>query len=212
MSDAATAVDTTAATTAADTSTTTTQAAATTAAETTTAATTAAATTTEAKPEATEAKTGAPEAYADFKLPDGYTLDAELGTEFKATAKALNLTQEQAQQLFDLGIKSNQSSAAKIQAMAATAKAQWQAESEADKEIGGAQAKENRAVAAAALDKFGTPELKKLLDESGLGQHPELIRWAYRVGKATQNDTFVPASKSKQADATSFYENSRMNP
>lgn len=207
MSDAATTVDTTAATTTAAVDTTTTAAAETTAATTTAA-------TTEAKAEtATEAKAGAPEAYADFKQPDGFTFDADLSTEFKATAKALNLSQDDAQKLFDLGIKSNQSSAAKIQAMAATAKAQWQADAQADKEIGGAQAAEHRATANKALADFGTPELKKLLDESGLGDHPELLRWAYRVGKAMSNDTHVPASKGgSKGDARSLYPNSNMNP
>lgn len=166
-----------------------------------------------AKPADPAAPTGAPEAYADFKQPDGFTFDADLSAEFKATAKAMNLSQDDAQKLFDLGIKSNQSSAAKIQAMAATAKAQWQADAQADKEIGGAQAAEHRATANKALADFGTPELKKLLDESGLGDHPELLRWAYRVGKAMSNDTHVPGSKGgSKGDARSLYPNSNMNP
>lgn len=157
--------------------------------------------------------TGAPEAYADFKLPDGYALDAELGTEFKAAAKELNLNQDQAQKLFDLGVKSNQASAAKIQAMAATAKAQWQSESQSDKEIGGNQAAEHRATANKAFTSFGTPELRRLLDESGLGEHPEVIRWAYRVGKAMGNDTHVPGGASASTNgARGFYDKSSMNP
>src|SRR5258708_4608855 len=45
--------------------------------------------------------TGAPETYADFKVPDGYTLDADVAKEATTIFKALNLGQDQAQQLVD---------------------------------------------------------------------------------------------------------------
>src|SRR5215510_15197665 len=46
-------------------------------------------------------KTGAPTEYAEFKVPDGYTLDGQVNTDAKSMFKAMGLTQEHAQQLVD---------------------------------------------------------------------------------------------------------------
>jgi len=50
-------------------------------------------------------------------------------------------------------------------------------------------------VAKKALDSFGTPELRTLLNESGIGNHPELIRFMVRAGKAISSDTFVAGER-----------------
>src|SRR6266850_2111484 len=44
---------------------------------------------------------GAPEKYADFKVPDGFKFDPTALTEAQATFKELNLTKDQAQKLVD---------------------------------------------------------------------------------------------------------------
>src|SRR5687767_12536146 len=49
-----------------------------------------------------EPKTGAPEKYEDFTLPEGIELDQAAMEGFLPVAKELNLTQEQAQKLVDL--------------------------------------------------------------------------------------------------------------
>lgn len=137
----------------------------------------------------------APEQYADFTVPEGYTLQGELGDEFKAIAKELDLTQEQAQKLINLDVKRGQA----IQQETHKASAEWLAQTQADKEIGGTALTENVALAKKALDTFGTPELKTLLQQSGLGNHPEIIRAFYRAGKAISEDSFVPGGTSSQA-------------
>ena len=38
---------------------------------------------------------------------------------------------------------------------------------------------------ARALDRFGTPELRKFLDESGLGNNPEVVKFTYKIGALT---------------------------
>jgi hypothetical protein len=73
------------------------------------------------------------------------------------------------------------------------AKAQWVEGARSDKEFGGEKLTENLAVAKRALDTFGTPELRTLLNESGLGNHPEIIRAFFRAGKAISEDKFVTA-------------------
>ena len=55
--------------------------------------------------EQSEEKPGAPEEYADFTLPEGMEADPDLIAEFKAEAKRLNLSQEDAQKLVDIQAK-----------------------------------------------------------------------------------------------------------
>src|SRR5262245_53151779 len=50
----------------------------------------------------------APEKYEDFKVPEGYTLDGEVGKEASAMFKELNLPQEAAQRLVDFYVKQTQ--------------------------------------------------------------------------------------------------------
>ena len=50
-------------------------------------------------------------------------------------------------------------------------------------------------VAKASLDTFGTDALKSLLQETGLGNHPEVIRFMYRAGKAISEDSYVGNSE-----------------
>lgn len=154
--------------------------------------------TTEAKPENGEPagesdadkSQGAPEEYAEFTMPEGVEFDAELGGDLKSFAKEQNLSQEQAQKLADLGAKQLQ----KFQALQADAVAQaretWQSEARADKEYGGDKFDESLASAKKAVDAFATPELKTLLNQTGLGNHPELIRFMVRAGQAISEDRF----------------------
>lgn len=118
-------------------------------------------------------------------------------------AKELDLTQEQAQKLIDLDAKRAQS---QLDAVNAQTK-KWLDELPSDKEFGGDKLKENLAIANKAVEAFGTPELKQLLNESRLGNHPELIRAFYRAGKAISQDTrFVAGgsgNKPVKADAAS---------
>ena len=74
---------------------------------------------------------------------------------------------------------------------------EWAETAIGEKEFGGERLAENLAVAKKALDTFGTPELRTLLNETGLGNHPELIRAFYKAGKAISEDKFVPAGAGK---------------
>lgn len=150
---------------------------------------------TDAKPQ------GAPEEYADFSLPDGYTLDAELGGELKTIAKELNLTQEQAQKLADLGAKQSQKFQSAQAEQLKAAKETWAGEAKADKEFGGDKFGENIAVAKKALDTFGNDALKTMLNETGLGNHPEVIRFFVKAGQSISEDRFVAGDRAAHSNA-----------
>jgi hypothetical protein len=130
----------------------------------------------------------APEKY-EFKAPEGVQLDDTTMEKFSEVAKELNMPQEAAQKMLEtMGPLMAQRQAEMIE----TVKTDWGNQSKADKEFGGQKLTENLAVAEKALKAFGTPELRELLNQSGLGNHPEIIRAFYRAGKSISVDSFVP--------------------
>lgn len=153
---------------------------------------------------------GAPESY-EFNPPEGREFDADVLGVFSEAAKEANLTQESAQKVLD---KIAPALAAKQERMMEAARAEWAETAKADKEFGGDKLAENIAVAKKALEAFGSPELTALLNESGLGNHPEIIRAFYRAGKAISEDGFVAGGRAAGSgpDARNLYNASNMNP
>lgn len=123
----------------------------------------------------------------EFKVPEGFEIGPD-GDALKAFAKDLKLPAEAAQRIVDIAVAREQ---AKIDAHVAQVKA-WGAELAADKELGGVNEKETRALAAKALA-LAPPGLREMLDASGLGNFPPLVKWARAIGKALSEDTHVPA-------------------
>ena len=152
---------------------------------------------------------GAPEEYADFTVPEGMTLTESI-EDLKTFAKEKNLSQEETQKLVDMGTRAVQRTESAFKEHIETAKTQWAESSKTDKEFGGDALSESVAVARKALDTFGSPELSTMLHESGLGNHPEVIRLLYRMGKAVSEDRLVPGTKKPEgagkSAADTFYD------
>lgn len=152
---------------------------------------------TEEKPKTEE---GAPEKY-EFKPLEGRQLDPEFIKAYSETAKELNLPQEKAQKLLDkMGPVIEARQLEQINAV----RSQWENSSKTDAEFGGAKLEENLGVARKALDQFGTPELRELLNASGIGNHPEVVRFFYRAGKALTSDNFVGGHKEAKGTPRTF--------
>lgn len=134
---------------------------------------------------------GAPDKY-DFKATKGAEqFDAKVLDAYSGIAKKLNLTQEGAQELLDtVAPVMHQRQQEQLQAI----RTEWEQKTRTDKELGGDKLPENLGVAKKALDRFGSPELVAWLKETGLGNHPELIRAFYRAGLQISEDKFVPAN------------------
>jgi len=141
-----------------------------------------------------EAKQGAPDNYEfNSKVADApQELDSEVLTAFGDVAKELDLPQEDAQKVLDKVAPVIQERQAK---MLEQVRADWASESQSDKEFGGEALTENLNVAKQALDAFGTDAFKSLLQETGFGNHPEIIRFMYRAGKAISEDSYVGNSQ-----------------
>lgn len=151
-----------------------------------------------------------PEKY-DFKPPEGMEFDEETINLYAEAAKEAGLSQEKADII--LGKIAPHLAQQQIKAVE-KASAEWEAASRADPEFGGDKLKENLSIAAKAIEQFATPELKTLLNESRLGNNPEVIRLFYRVGKAISEDGFVSATGAPQtSDARALFPNTKnLNP
>jgi hypothetical protein len=137
----------------------------------------------EAKPQ------GAPEAY-EFTMPEGFELNKEVSGEFEAYARELNLPQDKAQAVVNMGVKLMQSAAAKQAEAFQQTQKEWRESVVNDKELGGAALAENLSYAAKVLDTFA-PDLRAVLDETGLGNHPAFVRAFVKIGKAISEDRLV---------------------
>jgi hypothetical protein len=185
------------------------QAASTTAAPAVETPATAAETTTTTQQTQQAAATKAPESY-EFKAPEGREFSPEVIAKFSEVAKDADMSQEQAQKVLD-GLAP--AFAAREEAIAAAAKEAWTKEAQTDAEFGGAKFDENLGIARKAMNTFGSPALRQLFDDSGLGDHPEIIRAFYKAGKAISEDRFVngtTAPSAPQSVAQRMYPN--MNP
>lgn len=156
-----------------------------------------------------EAKAGAPETY-EFKAPEGGEFDQQVIGAFSEVARELDLPQDAAQKVLD---KMGPVLQARHDEQLSAAREEWASATKADKEIGGDKLGENLAYAKQAREAFTTPEFRDLLEKSGLGNHPEVIRVFVKVGKAISEDGFVTGGgKAASADARRLYSASNMNP
>ena len=155
----------------------------------------------ESKP---EDKQGAPEKYTDFTMPEGMTLDKDTADKAMALFKEMNLSQEQAQKLVTLQAENAKAlNEATLQGYQQQTN-EWK---ESSVKLYGAKSQEEFAVAAQAINRFGTPELRTILNETGLGNHPELVKFFVQVGHAIKEDSPADGRKvgEKVSDADLFF-------
>ncbi len=130
----------------------------------------------------------APEKY-DFQ---GKDIASNVLEKFEGIAKELDMTQEQAAKFIDTvapEIEAAQKARHESQV------ASWLESAKTDKEFGGEKLNENLAIAKKAIDAIGSPALVKLLDDTGLGNHPEIIRAFVKAGKQISSSNFVPSGQ-----------------
>lgn len=152
------------------------------------------------QPAQQEQKPVVPEKY-EFSAPEGKQFDAAVLDAYSEVAREVGLSQDAAQKLL---AKMAPALADTQTGALGKARQDWADASTTDKEFGGDKLSENLAIAKRGLDTFGSPELSKLLNESGLGNHPEIIRAFYRAGKAISDDKVVTGAPSATPSAKSI--------
>ncbi len=155
-----------------------------------------------------EKPAGAPEAY-DLKAPEGMDFDSEAMALAEPVMRELNLDNAQAQKLVDvysqMAPKFGERLVAQQQAAIVAERKAWLEEAKADPEIGGANWDASIAASAKALDRLGAPAgspFRDLLNVTGLGNHPEMVRILANAGKAIGEDPdFISSSGGHQPKA-----------
>jgi hypothetical protein len=141
--------------------------------------------------------------YEDFKLPEGIVIDDEYKNEFKSIAKELKLNQDQAQKLVDLQTKFTSDYSTKVNEHFKLQVDTWKQESIAEL---GANYKDELKVVAKAMNSFGSPELRTLLNETGLGNHKEVVKFFLNIGKKVSEDKIIDSNIGKERTAKSLAE------
>lgn len=163
--------------------------------------------------EADEAPAGAPESYdvSAFKMPEGVEFDAEGFEAVEPVLRDLNLSQDQAGKLMSAygekivpliqqrTLKAQDDAAAELRANLAR-------DLQADPEVGGKKLDESRAFAAKAIAHFipdanERSEFSTFLNESGLGNHPLLMRLVTGAGR-TLSEASTPAAETASKPLT----------
>lgn len=151
---------------------------------------------------------GAPEKYANFVVPQGVTLDAEKLGKFTDMAKELNLSQANAQRLVDLAAEHTESVLKSQADQWSKIREGWVKELKEDTEFGGQKFDETIVRAKRCMSKFGDPEFSKMLESTGYGDNPSLIRLLARIDKAIGEDTTEtgkPAAGAAKSTAEVMY-------
>lgn len=148
----------------------------------------------------------------EFKAPEGVTLDQARVEKFTALAKDLKLPADKAQALVDIATEVEVQRTKEHADLVAS----WVDQIANDKELGGDKLDETLSTAKKVYSLLPAEEaesFKAMLNASGFGNHPSMVRLLHAVGKALSEDKFVPGSTAppKGSAASSFYDNSNMN-
>lgn len=146
----------------------------------------------------------------EYQMPEGLVLDKSAADALTAFAKEHGLKPDVAQKVADIGVQMMQR---QVDAHAQTV-TKWIEEVRSDKEIGGEKLDESLATAKRAIDFIGDPALKELLNTTGYGNNPVLVRAFIKIGKTLAPDTVENGQKPahEEASAARMYSASNMNP
>jgi hypothetical protein len=126
---------------------------------------------------------GAP-AELKIELPEGVVADKETLSWFKDVATEKKLTSEQATAVAAgfVALQEKQRQALDVQ------QKDWEQTLVNDPEIGGQKWAESKQTALNAVKRFAHGGFVDLLNETGLGSHPDVVRTFIAIGKAIQED------------------------
>lgn len=147
------------------------------------------------KPPASEA----PQRY-ELTAPKGHSTSAGVLGAFSTAAFEAGLNQEIAQKLLGKVVPDLAAMQAK---QIETERAEWSKATKLDKEIGGDKLDENLAATKKVLNAFASAPLQQLLEETGLGSHPEFLRMLFKISKGVSEDKIVQGNGS-QTEETSL--------
>lgn len=133
-----------------------------------------------------------PEKY-ELKPPEGSLVGPAQLEKIAQYAKEQGFSQEQAQKYLEresavlADFQQGQQEGLKTQSQA------WVEDIKADKELGGPKFQENMEHAFRAFERFASPEFVKVMKDTGLGNHPEMVRTFFKISQAMKDDSLILA-------------------
>jgi hypothetical protein len=151
------------------------------------------------KPADNAALFGAPEGDYEVALPEGQVLDAEALAAVTPLFKELGLSNEGAGKLVAAYAETVLPRVAQqvmdgVNADVAAQQKAWADETRAavtaneENGFAGKPLREVQSIAAKAIDKLAGPEFRGFLDETGMGNHPAMMRLLFNAGRAISED------------------------
>ena len=132
------------------------------------------------------------DSYKDLKVPDGLVLDDALFSEAKGEFAKAGIDPTKAPALLDLYHRALRSQAdATISALTAQDTA-WRTELQALPEFAGSKFDTARNVIGRAIEEFGSPGVRTVLETYHLGNNPDLARFIYNMAHAMVEGTVPP--------------------
>ena len=148
-----------------------------------------------------EANTLAPRPPQDLNLslPEGIAWAQDALEKFTALAQEIALTPEQAQRLVDLEASYVRTERERADKAREEELRSW---TEQTRALFGQNYEAEIARAVAAADAFGGEELRDLLAQTGLGNHPVIVRTFNEIGKRISEDTAAAGQAAPVRDKT----------
>lgn len=129
---------------------------------------------------------GAPEAYTNWNVPEGFTLDETVSKEIGSMFKGLNLSQEQGQKLVDFYTAKTAESANQPYQVWQETQEQWIKEVKNDPQLG-PRLNEVKTTISRAIDGLNDPKLardfREAMDYTGAGNNPAFIRAFWKLAQ-----------------------------
>ena len=137
-----------------------------------------------------------------YDAPEDFEVTEEVQQQlddFADHAATLGISQEQFQGLVDYQRDNMAAAMENVLPQYVERANQWAEDTKLDNELGGPQLDANLAIAKGAMEKFMSPSMGQMLGMPseqnpygmGLGNHPEVIRLFYRIGKAIGDSDIV---------------------
>jgi hypothetical protein len=147
--------------------------------------------------QAPKAEGGAPEAYSNWNVPEGFTLDEGVSKEISGIFKGLNLSQEQGQKLVDFYTAKTAESANEPYKVWQETQEAWVKEVKADPVLG-PRLNEVKTTISRAIDGLNDPKLardfREAMDYTGAGNNPAFIRAFWKLAQMVTEGGHVAGS------------------
>lgn len=135
----------------------------------------------------------------NFSIPEHIDIDQKALEDFRPVAESMRISPQNMQSLVDIAIDMHDRAQTSQKEQEETLNTQWIEKTKNDPDIGGVHLQNSVATAQHALQSFASPELISILDHTGLGNHPDMVKMFCAIGKAISEDRFITSNSGAPA-------------